>query len=305
MNIASIDIGTNTILLLVANINISDGKIKPLVNKYSMPRIGKGLKPGGPISEERIDAMLRVMDEYSSIIRENNCEHVIAKATSAMRLASNSRDIISLVKEKYGIDISVISGDEEARLSFLGATSGVEANKYVVIDVGGGSTEIVYGSRDSIQFSKSFLGGVVSFTENHVKHDPPLRAETEELDKAIEEKFNELKDKFPQGFSVVAVAGTPTSLSCVKQGLQHYDEDKVENSVLTLEDIEKMAEDFSKIPSKEILRLYPEIMKGREDVIYSGALILKNILKLLPAPGLIVSGRGIRYGAVIDFMQKL
>ncbi|HEX2868028.1 MAG TPA: hypothetical protein VHO03_13365 [Ignavibacteriales bacterium] len=305
MNIASIDIGTNTILLLVANISTLDGKIKPLVNMYRMPRIGKGLKPGGPIAEERIEAMLNVMDEYSSIIRENNCSHIIAKATSAMRLASNSNEIISMVKEKYGIDISVITGSEEARLSFLGATSGVEAGKYVVIDVGGGSTEIIYGDKKNIQFSHSFLGGVVSFTENHIRHDPPTKPETEELDKAIEEKFIELKNKFPGGYTVVAVAGTPTSLSCVKQGLRHYDEDKVENSVLSLEDIEKMAEDFSKIPGSEILRLYPEIMKGREDVIYSGTLILKNILKLLPARSLIVSGRGIRYGAVIDFMQKI
>ncbi|MGE5431412.1 MAG: hypothetical protein ACM3QX_10070 [Syntrophomonadaceae bacterium] len=305
MNIASIDIGTNTILLLIANINTMDGKIKPLVNEYRMPRIGKGLKPGGPISDDRINAMLEVMDEYSSIIKALNCSHVAAKATSAMRLASNSSHIISLVKDKYGIDISVISGQEEARLSFLGATSGVEAEKYVVIDVGGGSTEIIYGERGNILFSKSFLGGVVSFTENHVLHDPPLKQEIEELDKAIEDKFSELKDKFPPGFSVVAVAGTPTSLSCVKQHLQHYDEDKVENSVLTTGDLKDLSEDFSKISSSEILRLYPEIMKGREDVIFAGTLILKNILKLLPAGSLIVSGRGIRYGAVIDFIKKL
>ncbi|MGE5350501.1 MAG: Ppx/GppA family phosphatase, partial [Acidobacteriota bacterium] len=240
-----------------------------------------------------------------SIIKSHNCSHVIAKATSAMRLASNSQDIISMVHDKYGIDIKVISGDEEARLSFLGATSAVEAEKYVVIDVGGGSTEIVYGDRNNILFSKSFLGGVVSFTENCVKHDPPLREDTEELNRAIHERFLELKSKFPKGFSVVAVAGTPTSLSCVKQHLQHYDEDKVENSVLTLEDINRLAEEFSKVPSKEILEQYPEIMKGREDVIYSGTLILKNILELLPAEGLIVSGRGIRYGAVIDFQKNL
>ncbi|MGE5438854.1 MAG: hypothetical protein ACM3UR_03295 [Bacteroidota bacterium] len=305
MNIASIDIGTNTILLLVSNINTIDGKIKPLVNMYRMPRIGKGLTPGGPISNDRIKAMMDVMDEYSSIIKSQNCSLVIAKATSAMRLASNSKDIISRVHDKYGIDISVISGQEEARLSFLGATSAVEAEKYVVIDVGGGSTEIIYGSRENILFSKSFLGGVVSFTEKHLRHDPPLQEETMELERAIEERFLELKDKFPKGFSVVAVAGTPTSLSCVRQGLQHYDEDKVENSVLTLGDINQMAVDFSKVQSQKILELYPEIMKGREDVIYSGTLILKNILKLLPAEGLIVSGRGIRYGALIDFMKNL
>ncbi|MCU7495021.1 MAG: hypothetical protein HF314_00480 [Ignavibacteria bacterium] len=305
MNIASIDIGTNTILLLIANISRTDGKIKPLVNEYRMPRIGRGLQPGGPISENSVKAMLDVMEEYSSIIKSGKCSHVIARATSAMRLASNSSYIISLVKEKFGIDIRVISGEEEARLSFLGAVSGVDSEKYVVIDIGGGSTEVIYGDRKNISFSKSFLGGVVSFTEKFIRHDPPLDAEIEELDKAIEEKFFELKDKFPPGFSIVAVAGTPTSLSCVKQGLRHYDESLVENSILTLEDVTRMAAEFSKLKASEILRLYPEIMKGREDVIFSGTLILKNLMKLLPSKSLIVSGRGIRYGAVIDFLEKL
>jgi len=304
MNIASIDVGTNTILLLVANINTFDGKIKPLQNVYRMPRIGRGLVPGGPISGDRIDDMLEVMDEYASIIKSHNCSHVIANATSAMRLASNSSEIISIVKEKFGIEISVISGQEEARLSYLGAVSGVSAEKYVVIDIGGGSTEIIYGDRENISFSKSFQAGVVSLTENYTKNDPPTQAEIETLNKTIEEKFSEIKGKFPPGFSAVAVAGTPTSLSCVRQGLQTYDDDKVENSVLTLEDIKEISERFSKLTSQEILRLYPEIMKGREDIIFTGTLILLNLMKLLQTGNLIVSGRGIRYGAVLDFLMK-
>lgn len=304
MNIASIDIGTNTILLLIANINTIDGKIKPLQNEYRMPRIGRGLLPGQPISEDRVEAMMQVLDEYSSMIKSHNCSRIIANATSALRLASNSGSIRAEVKSKFGIDISVISGHEEARLSYLGAVSGIEAGKYVVIDIGGGSTEIIYGSRNNIEFSKSFLGGAVNLTEQVIRHDPPSASEIQALKKVISERFTELNGKFPAGFTAIAVAGTPTSLSCVKQNLQVYDEDKVENSILTLEDIKEITDRFSKLTSKEIIELYPDIMKGREDIILCGSLILEMVMELLQTDKITVSARGIRYGAVLDFLIK-
>lgn len=304
MNIASIDIGTNTVLLLIANINKQNGKIKSLLNKYRMPRLGKGLLPGKPISEDRIAALFEVLDEYSDLIRQYECEKVIAKGTSALRIATNREEIIDAVKKRFGINIEVIHGSQEAKLSYLGAISEVESDRYLVIDIGGGSTEIIYGDKDSIEYSKSFEAGVVNLTEKFIKHDPPMPDELDLLNSQVREIFAELNGKFPNNFTAVAVAGTPTSLSCIKQDLSFYSEEKVEGSILTITDLAEMMDWFSTRTSKDILSLYPEILSGREDIILAGTIILRNILLLLRSDNVTVSARGIRYGAIFDYIIR-
>src|SRR5690554_5142437 len=164
MNIASIDIGSNTVLLLIAEVKGKDN-FKPLLNVYEMPRISKGLKENGAINKDALDRFYNVMDKYSRIIKEHNCEKVVAKATNAFRIASNSKMIIDEVKNKYGIDIDIIRGDEEAGLSYMGAASALPSvNEKFVIDIGGGSTELIYGKGKDIIFKKSYPVGAVMLT---------------------------------------------------------------------------------------------------------------------------------------------
>ena len=134
MNIASIDIGSNTVLLLIAEYNETTNEIKTILNRYRMPRISKGLKTTGFISNEKISELFKVLEEYDDEIKGNNCKAVILKATNAMRIAKNSAEIKKAIKDKFNFDVDVVAGEEEARLSFIGASSAVDnkENKLVI-----------------------------------------------------------------------------------------------------------------------------------------------------------------------------
>lgn len=303
MNIASIDIGTNTVLMLIANINKDDKTIKPLLNEYKMPRIGKGLVPGGAISKERIEDLFQVLNKYSVLIGDYSCNKIIAKGTSALRLASNSQEIISAIRSKFGIDVEVISGKEEARLSYIGSISAASSDTFIVIDIGGGSTEIISGSRTEIKYSKSFNVGVVSLTERYIHHDPPKPRELTLMNNIIVNTFDELRDVLPRNAAVIAVAGTPTSLSCMKMGLKKYNEEKVEGSSLTRSQLQYFINELSLLSHTEIKEKYQQIVEGRDDIILTGTMILYNLTEILNSNEIIVSGRGIRYGSLVDYLN--
>ena len=174
MTVASIDIGTNTILLLIAEVNLNSGDIKAVKNLQSIPRIGKGLKEDNPMPDENVGRMFDVLTKYSKKIKKYKCEKVLLTGTNALRIASNKNDIIKEIKNQFGYDLYIISGKEEAKYSYFGAISGHnDKQKYLVIDIGGGSTEIIYGKGNEIIFSKSFHIGVVSGTESYLVSDPP------------------------------------------------------------------------------------------------------------------------------------
>lgn len=302
MNIASIDIGTNTVLLLIAE--VKGKELSPILNEYRIPRIGKGLLPGQPITSDRIQDLYKVLEEFITIIRKNNCSKVIVKATNAFRIASNSEDIIKDIQEKLNLRIEIIPGTEEAVLSYFGAISASTSEYNIVIDIGGGSTEIIYGTRESVLYSKSFQAGVVSFTEKYFRNDPPTPAEIKILEEKIKKVFSELDNAFPPNTPVIGVAGTPTTLSCIQLGLPEYDEEKIEQSILTISELESFIFLLGKLSSKELLDEYGYIVKGREDLLLTGTLILLNLLKLLGMDQLIVSSRGIRFGAIIEYINN-
>ena len=165
MTISSIDIGTNTILLLVAEADSKTRSIKTLVNEYRIPRIGKGLLQGKPVSLEKITALYNVLSEYKKIAEEYNSEKIIITATNAFRIASNANEIIRAIEDDLGFEINVVSGKDEAELAFLGAVGEFnDGLTNMVIDIGGGSTEIITGIQGRITFSNSFQMGVVSGT---------------------------------------------------------------------------------------------------------------------------------------------
>jgi exopolyphosphatase/guanosine-5'-triphosphate,3'-diphosphate pyrophosphatase len=143
MTIASIDIGTNTVLLLIAEVN-KKLQIKSILDEYRIPRIGKGLFPDGQISEDRIKELILVLNEYKELIKTYECQRIIVTATNAMRIATNRNQIVARIKDQFGWDANIVSGKEEASLSFLGAVSGYSGySTKMVIDIGGGSTEFM------------------------------------------------------------------------------------------------------------------------------------------------------------------
>lgn len=304
MTVASIDIGSNTVLLLIADVN-EHGKVKRMLNLYRAPRISKRLSENNNISEEKISELLSVLAEYHSAIETYNCRHVYLVGTNALRIARNRDEIIEKIKNDFGWDVKIISGDEEARLSFLGATYHLESpDAKIVVDIGGGSTEIIFGNNSTITFKKSFHTGVVSLTEKFLEHDPPTEEEIFSANNWLKELFAEIELDNNTHYNLIAVAGTPTTLSCIKQNIKVYDEKLVDDSVLTIDDVQEISTRLSKMKSEQVDLEFGQVVEGREDVLFAGTLILINVMRKLDAERIIVSNKGLRYGVIIDQLKK-
>lgn len=304
MIIASIDIGTNTVLLLIAEADRNSSEIKTIENFYNMPRIGKGLTYGSKISDDRIKMLIDILRDYKNISNKYNAGKIILTATNAFRIASNADEIREKIKNELDLDIQIIPGDEEAKYSYFGAASAARKGfKRAVIDIGGGSTEIIIGVEDEIIFKKSFQIGVVSLTEKFVTQNPPAKENISSMNNFILETFEELSQFANDKLSAVAVAGTPTTLSCIKQNIKEYDDAKVEGSILAKNELTNLILEISNQTSEEIKQNYGGVVAGREDVLLSGTLILYQLCEILNLDEIIVSSKGLRYGAVINFLR--
>jgi exopolyphosphatase/guanosine-5'-triphosphate,3'-diphosphate pyrophosphatase len=302
MIVASIDIGTNTILLLIAELNLYSKQLIPIYEEQQMPRLGKGLKPNGEITNEKIDLLVKTIAGYQKIIESYNCEKVIISGTNALRIAKNSADIIQLVKEGFDYSINIISGDEEAEYAYLGATSGIsDFGTALIIDVGGGSTELIYGSQNEIIYKNSFTIGSVSATESFLNQTPPSMEEIKNLRIELRKIFNEIDKKFSPDL-VVGIAGTATTLACMIKGLKEFDRKIVDNSLISRKELDELIMKIELLKPQEILSEYGTILNGREDIITGGGIILDELVSIIQTNSLLISSRGIRYGAIISEM---
>ncbi len=305
MIVASIDIGTNSVLMLIAEIS-RDNNLKTILNEYRIPRIGKELSPGNSIKPDKIKELLNILKEYKSIIVKNNCEKVLVNATNAFRIAANYKEIAENIREHLGWNVNVVSGEEEALFSYLGATSDINnKNDILVIDIGGGSTELILGNKNTVKYKKSFHTGVVSSTEKFLKNDPPTANELQELDDYLSELFKELVESKYAPSLTIALAGTPTTLSCMSLEIEKYDESLIEGHILKYDEIFRIKEKIKDLPSHEILRNYMAMVKGREDLILAGSIILLKIMELTNSSYVRVSTKGIRYGAIIKEILRI
>ena len=303
MTVASIDIGTNTVILLIAEAELSNNSLRPLHNEYRMPRMGKGLEPDGEISEEKLNLLFPILTEYKTIIEKYSCEKILVTATNAFRLASNSKEISSEIKDKFNFDVNIISGEVEADYAFLGALSGTEIScSSLVIDIGGGSTELIYGNRSEIFYKKSYPIGSVIATEKYLEHTPPLPKEIEHLELKLEEIFKEVTEK-SKPEKVIAIAGTPTTLACMVKGLKEFEEAEIDGSDLTAADLQNLISEIKKLQPEQIKKTFGNVLSGREDIILGGALILKKLMEIIDLDKVMASSRGIRYGAIINYLK--
>lgn len=306
MNIASIDIGSNTVILLIVEIDEITFTFRHLLSRYRVPRIGKGLIKDGIISKDSIASLKENLYEYKILIEKYNCAKILAFATNAMRVAKNAREIIQTVCEDLEIEIKVISGIEEAFLSFLGTSNVVDNNSdRIVIDIGGGSTEIISGSGRIINNVKSFSLGAVSLTEKFISSYPVSERELNFVRNYIENHISQYCKDIPSSSTLIAVAGTPTTLSAIKLKLRKYDERLIEGSILTQTDLHNFLIEFTKSKPEELLARYGKLVQGREDVIQAGTVILSTFLKILNSDKLLVSARGIRYGIIEEYLFNI
>lgn len=296
---ASIDLGTNTCLLLIAKCDSKTGVVLEVVSDHStVVRLGQGVDRNRSLQPEAVARTLECLKRYSQIVREAGIlpADVIAVATSQARDASNGAEFFAQVKQNTGFQFRVLSGDEEAAASFRGGLlPGMNPDRSALIDIGGGSTEIISSSA-----GMSVDMGSVRFTERFFKHDPVTDEEFWACEEAIDlelEKFRTWREALPDGMNWVAVAGTATTLGAWQIGMTEFDAARLDGVVLTRGDLHRMVEELKWRTSAE-RRALPGVEPMRADVLLAGALILWRITEVLGFQKVTISTRGLRFGAL-------
>lgn len=304
MTIAVIDIGTNTVLLLVARIGVN-GAVTPLVYEQRVPRLGRGVDSHRLLESASMDRVIAVLNEYRERIGPFAPDATAVCGTSAVRDASNQEELSRRIIGETGFSLEVLSGPEEALLTYRGGLSGMpRSGRYTVVDIGGGSTEIIAGTSNEIGERISLDIGSVRLTERCLRHDPPTPGE---LEAAIEVTENEIEraTRFPfAGSTLVGVAGTATSLAVLAQGLKEFDVASVTNYRLPRETVESLFRTLRVMPSAMIAGL-SAVMAGRSDVIVAGTLIAREIMAHFKFDSMTVSERGVRYGVALREAERL
>lgn len=290
---AVIDLGTNTCLLLVAS--LVNGKLTTLFEAQETPRIGKGIYDTHKISNEGFEKAREIFEKYKRFSNEYNVKEIYAFGTSALRDADNSDEFVDYIKSKTGINIKVISGNEEAECAYLGAVYDLPEDDYAVIDIGGGSTEISC-HESGLLINESVNIGSVRLTEMFFQNGYSGEAILRALEFIIEHL-----DRLPlsaKGKSLVGVAGTLTTLSAIRLELKEFDIGKVHGDLVTLSEVSEITERLIGMNEQERLSI-GSYMKGRSDIIVSGALILRELMKKLESGSVKISARGLRYGLML------
>ncbi len=294
MRIASIDIGTNTILLLIAEVD--QKKSKPLFEAETVVLLGEGLQKNGIISDEAMKRGFQTLTQYLGRCQTMGVQKIFAVGTSALREAKNSENFLRMIKEKLDLSIEVISGEEEAQLSFLAVARDLKELKKstLVIDVGGGSTEFILGKGDQITQWVSLPLGSVRFTEQFLLSDPVQKGEWEKMEGEIRKLLPKIPH--PQGpLSLVAVGGTATTLASVEQGLAEFIPEKIHHFVLKKEALRNQLHLYRSKTINE-RRKIPGLPPARADVVLAGGAILYMAMEELNCPSVLVSCHGVRYG---------
>ncbi|MEK6599473.1 MAG: Ppx/GppA phosphatase family protein [Deltaproteobacteria bacterium] len=308
---ASIDIGTNTLRLLIAE---TDGKkLNPLFLQRIITRLGGDYKEDIGISPAAEERTINALGIFAEKIKEYGVKEIKAVATSVVRRAKNKKEFLKNVLERTGLDVRVISGDEEARLSLLGVLSVIENGnkKCLVVDIGGGSTEFIAVDAGKMIGAWSMEMGVVHLTEIHLKNDPPTRLELDAMEEEIFRVIENLKELIGRdkvsvkSYSTnasalfVGTAGTITTLASIDQGLEEYDADRINNYVLKYETVKKMYQWLASMPLKEREKVL-SLEKGREDIIIPGAAIVLKAMEGFGFDSITVSDAGLLEGILLD-----
>jgi exopolyphosphatase/guanosine-5'-triphosphate,3'-diphosphate pyrophosphatase len=302
MRVAAIDCGTNSVRLLLADVpGRPDGTLSEVARRMEIVRLGEGVDRTGRLAPEAIERTRRALLGYAAEIAELGVDRVRMCATSASRDAENAADFSAMVRATLGVDPEVISGDEEARLSFTGAVRGLSApGPYLVVDIGGGSTEFVVGG-DEVEHAISVDVGCVRMTERHLHGDPPTPAEIAaaeaDITRAVDTALRAVPGHGPA--TLVGLAGSVTTVAALALHLPDYDATRIHHARIAYDDVAKVTTGLLGSTVADRLAL-PVMHPGRADVIGGGALILRIIMERAGAASVIASEHdildGIAYG---------
>jgi exopolyphosphatase/guanosine-5'-triphosphate,3'-diphosphate pyrophosphatase len=292
VRVAAIDCGTNSIRLLVADVDGS--RLDEVVREMTVVRLGEGVDRTGAFSQSALERTFAACDDYAAVIDGLGVERLRFVATSASRDVSNRDAFIDGVRQRLGISPEVISGGEEARLSFRGAVEGLPGDRIamptLVVDIGGGSTEFVLGDRDPdgasrVDAAVSVNIGCVRMTERHLHGDPPSAEEIARVEADVAAALDEAAAAVPldRARSLVGVAGTVTTVVALIHGLPFYDPAQIHGREATLDQVDEVTERLLVMPRAERAEL-AVMHPGRVDVIGGGALVLRAIMRRAGLP---------------------
>ena len=300
MRIATIDIGTNTVLLLVAETR--GGDLVAIREGATITRLGENVDKTRELKPEAIARTNAALTDFAAVVRDAQVDAVAVVGTSAMRDARGGEKVRSHVKSEFGVDARVLSGDEEAKMTFAGALSGLaigELESVAVFDIGGGSTEIVRGKNGAISYAHSFDVGSVRLTERHVKSDPPTPAELAAIEKSVQVELASSRGE--SASRVIGIAGTMTTLCAVSLEMHEYDGARVHGHVMTRSAIAGTVAKLAKMPLS-MRKSLPGLEPKRADVIVAGGIIALACLDVLGAREVMISDRGVRWGLALELV---
>ncbi|MCB0833652.1 MAG: Ppx/GppA family phosphatase [Bacteroidetes bacterium] len=306
MRLASIDIGTNTVLLLIADTN---GSLKTVYEDQKIIRLGKSVDADRCIGLDGFQKLVNVLTAYREPIQQYGCAHTIVAATSALRDAGNRDEFIDRVCQATGFRIAVLSGDEEAQTTFFGGRMVLPQEEQLaetfLIDIGGGSTEYIVGNGSRIHKKTSLDIGSVRLTERFIKHDPVVFEEEDILRNFIRTCLSEKLSDFsvPEGAVAIGVAGTVTTAATMAMSLTGYDWKKVNGYVLSTETVDRLIFDLrsKNLEGRQNIQgLHPD----RADIIFAGLIILRESMAYFGFDDIVTSHFGLRHGLIHGYLLQ-
>jgi exopolyphosphatase/guanosine-5'-triphosphate,3'-diphosphate pyrophosphatase len=303
--VAVVDVGSNSTRLLIADVD--GGRIDEIERQSRVTRLGRGVDLSGQLSAEAIEAACEAIADYVAICSDAGVERIDAIATSAVRDASNGGAFVAELRERFALSARVLDGEEEARLTYMGATAEHPPSEpTLVVDIGGGSTELIVGTGEEISFHTSLQAGVVRHTERHISSDPPAVLELEALATDVRSLIENAIAGQPGAAAkaAIAVAGTPTSLASIELGLEPYDPAQVHGRTLTLGSIQRLLSQLASSPlaiRAEIPGLHPD----RARSIVAGVVILVETMRAFDLDRVGVSEHDILYGVAFSTVSAL
>ncbi len=304
MKLGALDVGSNTVLMLVAEA-VAPATVTKIAELSRITRLGRGVDAVGALDPEAAARTLDAIDEFVTRARELGAERILAVATAALRDARDGEEFIGRVKERTGVTLEIVTGESEARLSWLAACRGLKldpAARALVVDIGGGSTELIRSEPGREPMLTSLQLGSVRLTERIVRHDPPTTREAADLRLACDELLQALGWDFAPAV-MVGIAGTVTTVCAVALGLKHYDATVVHGYRLKRARVLDAIVRFGAVPLVERRKL-AGLDPGRADVIFAGAAILERLMAHFGLNEVIVSDQGVRWGLLWRALEE-
>ncbi len=298
MKLAALDVGTNTVLMLVVE-TAPDGQLRKLADLSRITRLGRGVDSTGHLDQQAAAATLAAIGEFVDRARALGVDKILTAGTAALRDAADGADFLARVKARTGVDLEIISGETEAQLSWLASVRGLRldpAAKLLIVDIGGGSTELIRAQPGGAIDAVSLPLGSVRLTERLVHADPPHASEAAELRLAIDDELGRLRWNYLPD-TMVGIAGTVTTVGAIALELTAYDSTRVHGSRLSRAAVLQVLGRLGGVTLEERKKI-PCLEPGRADVIFAGTAILERIMAHFQIDEVIVSDQGVRWGLV-------